>query len=234
MLGSSRTTVNRADRDRAKGFESMRDAILWDNDGVLVDTERLYYQATREMIARVGVDLSIDLYRQLLLVEGRSAWYLAEERGVPKAEIETLRAARDELYLALLTRGQIAVPGAFELLERLKPRYRMAVVTSSKRVHFDAIHRHTRLRELVEFVLVREDYQHSKPHPEPYLRAVEKLGLPRAHCLVVEDSVRGLRAARAAKLRCWIVRTELTAGLDFGAAERCFSSLAELGEALLE
>ncbi len=213
--------------------QPMRNAILWDHDGVLVDTEHLYFRATRETLAKVGVSLSVDQYRQLLLVEARGAWHLAEERGVPKTEIERLRAERDSRYLELLEYGDVVVPGALRLLERLRPHYRMAVVTSSKVVHFDAIHRQTGLRELVEFVLTREDYEQSKPHPEPYQRALQKLGVPAADCVAVEDSERGLRSARAAELQCWIIETPMTAGLRFEAAERCFASLAELGSFLL-
>jgi HAD superfamily hydrolase (TIGR01509 family) len=211
----------------------MRTGILWDHDGVLVDTEHLYFRATREVLARVGVDLSVDQYRQLLLVESRGAWHLAEERGVTKEEVAALRTARDELYGQFLTQGDVLVPGALELLERLRPRYRMAVVTSSKRVHFDAIHRRTRLRELVELVLTREDYGETKPHPEPYLTALERLGLTAGDCVAVEDSQRGLVAATAAGLPCWIVLTELARGLAFDQAERCFESLTDLGRALL-
>lgn len=207
-------------------------AILWDHDGVLVDTERLYFQATREMLARVGVEFTVEQYRQFLLIESRGAWHLAKERGVNEAEIEILRAARDGRYLELLTSGDVLIPGALELLARLKPRYRMAVVTTSRQAHFDAIHYRTGLRDLVELVLTREDYALSKPDPEPYQRALEKLAVPASEGLVVEDSERGLRSARAAGLRCWIVRSELTAGFAFDGAERCFASLAEIGREL--
>jgi HAD superfamily hydrolase (TIGR01509 family) len=212
---------------------TMLTAILWDHDGVLVDTERLYFQATRETLGRVGIELTVEQYRQLLLVEGRGAWHLAAERGLGTVEIDRLRAARDDLYQDLLLRGDVLVPGSLALLERLRPRYRMAVVTSSRRVHFDTIHARTGLRELVELVLTREDYDRCKPDPEPYLRAVERLAVPAAQCVAIEDSERGLRSARAAGLRCWIVWSELTAGLAFERAERRFPGLAELGEVLL-
>jgi HAD superfamily hydrolase (TIGR01509 family) len=211
----------------------MLNTILWDHDGVLVDTERLYFEATRAALARVGVDLTVEQYRQHLLVESRGAWHLAEQRGASQAEVERLRDARNALYLRLLSENDVMVPGALELLQRLRPRHRMAVVTSSRRDHFDAIHHGSGLNDLVEFVLAREDYGQSKPHPEPYLAAVERLGAAKADCLVVEDSLRGLAAARAAGLTCWIIHSEMTAGLAFDAAERQFESLAEVGEALM-
>jgi HAD superfamily hydrolase (TIGR01509 family) len=210
----------------------MRNTILWDHDGVLVDTERLYYRATRQVLARVGVDLTVEQYRQHLLIESRGAWHLATARGVSDAEVEMLQRDRNALYLQMISESNVIVPGALELLQRLRPRTRMAIVTSCRRAHFEAIHRTSGLRDLVEFVLVREDYGESKPHPEPYLTAVKRLDVQKQNCLVVEDSQRGLVAARAAGLRCWIVASEMTKGLCFDGAERQFESLAEVGEAL--
>jgi len=212
---------------------SMTKAILWDHDGVLVDTERLYFRATREVLATVGVDLTVDLYRQFFLAESRGAWHLVAERGVAPEEIEKLRTLRNDRYRDMLTSGDVVIPGALELLQRLKSRYRMAVVTSSNPGHFDAIHNRTRLRELVEFVLTPDDYTHYKPHPEPYLLALGKLCLPAAKCIAIEDSERGLQSTSGAGIRCCIVRTEMTEGCAFEGAERCFASLAEAGEFLL-
>jgi len=208
-------------------------AILWDHDGVLVDTERLYFQATRDVLAGAGVELTVAAYRRLFLTESRGAWHLAAERGIAPEEIERLRALRNDRYREMLTNGDVLIPGALDLLERMKSRYRMAVVTSSHREHFDAIHSRTRLRDLVEFVVTPDDYTHYKPHPEPYLLALAKLGLPAADCIAIEDSERGLQSARAAGIRCCIIRTELTEGCAFDGAERCFASLAEVGEFLL-
>ena len=211
----------------------MVSAILWDNDGVLVDTERLYYQATRQVLERVGVDLTVDAYRQLFLTEARGAWHLAAERGVGPQEIDRLRTLRNDTYRDLLLTSDVPIPGALALVKLLEPRYRMAIVTSSHREHFDAVHHRTGLRDLVEFVITPEDYTHYKPHPEPYLRALERLSLAAAECVAIEDSERGLASAKAAGIRCYIVHSDLTAGCTFEGAERCFANLAEVGEFLL-
>ena len=71
-------------------------AIFWDNDGVLVDTEHLYFQATQEVLASVDIALTRDDYIQLFLVEGRGAWHLAQERGVPADLVERLRVPFDK------------------------------------------------------------------------------------------------------------------------------------------
>ena len=72
-------------------------AILWDNDGVLVDTEPLYFRATREILARVGVDLTQELYVEHLLKQGKGAWHLAAEKGAPPGEIDRMREERNAI-----------------------------------------------------------------------------------------------------------------------------------------
>jgi HAD superfamily hydrolase (TIGR01509 family) len=207
-------------------------ALLWDNDGVLVDTEGLYFKATREVLATVGVELDEALYLQLFLREGRGAFHLARERGLDEAQIDTLRSARDARYAQLLETGSLLFAGVEQAVSALARQYRMAIVTSSLREHFQLIHRSTRLLQHFELVLTRGDYLHAKPDPDPYLTALARLGLRADACLVIEDSERGLRAARAAGLRCWVVPSPLASEGSFAEAERVFASLGELVTAL--
>jgi HAD superfamily hydrolase (TIGR01509 family) len=207
--------------------------LLWDNDGVLVDTEELYFEATREVLAQVGVTLSSEQYRQLFLVDNRGAWHLAEARGVPADAIVELRALRHQRHEALLRERNSLMPGVQEVLCSLAPLFRMAIVTSSRRAHFEAVHREGTLLPYFELVLAREDYAFSKPDPEPYLLALRRLGVSADECLVIEDSERGLAAARAAGIRCWVVPSGLTRSFTFAQAERRFETLESLRDALL-
>lgn len=209
----------------------MLNTILWDHDGVLVNTEPLYFRATAETLATAGVTLTLAQYQQFHLVESRGSWHLAGDVGAD--EIARLRAERIARYTELVTSGDVVVPGAIDLLHRLKRHYRMAVVTSSLRRPFDAIHRVSGLYDQIEFALTREDYRESKPDPEPYRTAMARLGVAPENCVVVEDTARGLMAARAAGIRCWIIDSEIAAGLCFAGAERHFPSLAAVGDALL-
>jgi HAD superfamily hydrolase (TIGR01509 family) len=211
----------------------MFDAILFDNDGVLVDTEALYFQANREALAAVGVVLEEATYVELFLREGLGAWHLAEARGVSPAGIEELRAARDRRYFELVDRAPIVIPGVAELLPKLAARFRLAIVTSSEPGPFARTHARTGLLPHFELVLTRVDYQQSKPDPEPYLTAVARLGVPAARCLVIEDSERGLRAAKAAGLACWVVPSGLTAGGNFAAADAVLPDLTVAAGRLL-
>jgi HAD superfamily hydrolase (TIGR01509 family) len=211
----------------------MFDAILFDNDGVLVDTEALYFRANREALATVGVDLDEATYVECLLRQGIGVWHLAEARGASPAEIEALRAERDRRYVRLVEEAEVVIPGVGDLLPRLAARFRMAIVTSSEPGPFARTHARTGLLPHFELVLTRVDYTNAKPDPEPYLAAVARLALPPARCLVIEDSERGLRAAKAAGLCCWVVPSGLTASGDFSAADAVLPDLAAAGARLL-
>ena len=125
------------------------------------------------------------------------------------------------------------IPGALQAVTRLATHYRMAIVTSSKRAHFEIIHRSTGLPAHFAFVLAREDYRVSKPDPEPYVTAVARFGADKSTCLVIEDSRRGLLAAKAAGLTCWVVPSGLTRESSFDEADRRFDALSDLVDALL-
>jgi HAD superfamily hydrolase (TIGR01509 family) len=209
-------------------------AIFFDNDGVLVDTENLYFRATAEVLADHGVELTASAFHRLFLVESRGAWHLLDETGLPHEDVEVLRARRNARYEELLQDRDLVVPGVREALARLKGRFRLGIVTSSKRPHFDAIHRETGLLDFFDFVLTREDYAHSKPDPEPYLKAVQTAGVPRERCLVIEDSERGLRSAKGAGLACWVIPNELTTEGDFRTADRVLANIDEAVALLLE
>ena len=211
----------------------MFDAILFDNDGVLVDTEHLYFRANQEALAGVGIQLDADAYVQLFLREGRGAWHLARERGLGPGDIDALRAARDRRYFELVGSADVMIPGVADIVPALARRYRLAIVTSSEKGPFARTHARTGLLEHFELVLAQGDYARGKPEPDPYLRAVERLGVEGDRCLVIEDSERGLRAAKAAGLRCWVIPSGLTAGGRFEKADAVFDSLGAAAVRLL-
>jgi len=206
----------------------MTKAILWDNDGVLVDTEQLYYEVTRDVLATVGIGLSEMQYKDLFLLQGRGAWHLAAQRGIPPDEVERLRDRRNALYSEGLRQSPRPIAGVETVLSALHGRYQMGVVTSSRRDHFDLIHQHTGFLRFFDFVLTASDVTRVKPDPELYLRAVERTGLNPEDCLAIEDSARGLDAARGAGVRCIVVPTPLTRDAVFAGAERVFGRVEDL------
>jgi len=210
----------------------MVEAIFWDNDGVLVDTEHLYFEATQRTLTSIGIQLTEDDYHELFLRQGRGAWHLAEERGVAADEIVRLRDARNALYGELLAESPRLIDGVTGVLDRLHGNYVMGVVTSSRKDHFDVIHRTTGLLKYFDFVLTANDLTRVKPDPEPYLRAVEMSGVTPGACIAIEDSERGLLSATAAGIRCMIVPSRLTYRSSFAGAHKILSAIGEIPDAL--
>ncbi len=206
----------------------MIEAIFWDNDGVLVETEHLYFQATRETLAPLGIEVSEQTFIDISLRQGQSVLDLALDQGLSRDGMEALRLQRNGRYAELLAAESCVLEGVKETLCQLHGQIRMAVVTSSRRDHFEIIHRSSGLLQYFDFVLTREDYTHSKPHPEPYLAALARSGLAPAQCLVVEDSPRGLQAAIAAGMRCLVTPGPLTRDSDFSAASGILESIREV------
>src|SRR5262245_35583279 len=114
-------------------------AIFWDNDGVLVNTEHIYFRATQRILATIGIPLTPDQYLEMFLVQGKGAWHLAEERGFSAGEIEALRSQRNTLYGQLLAETPLVIDGVDRVLKSLHGRYLMGVVTSSRKDHFEVI-----------------------------------------------------------------------------------------------
>ena len=202
--------------------------IFWDNDGVLVDTEPLYLQASREALARVGMALSEQQFVEISLTAGRSIFDLASERGLPDSTVADLRSWRNSRYAELLETEEVTLKGVKEVLEALHGKIRMAIVTSSHKNHFEIIHRRTGLLTFFDFCLTREDYKLSKPAAEPYLLALRRSRRQAAQALVIEDSPRGLSAAKSAGLTCWVLPGRQTRGEGFARADRVLRSVDEI------
>ncbi len=209
--------------------------ILFDNDGVLVDTEILYFQASREILATIDIDLSHDQFVDLSLTQGASVFQLAANKGLTHDHIESLRTRRNERYSHLLhdVADSHVLPGVRETLTTLARHFRMGIVTGSRRDHFDIIHANSSLLPFFDFFITTEDYPREKPHPEPYLMGIEKAGVPAHQCIVIEDSQRGLASAVAAGLPCIMIRTPMSADQSFDSATHVVDSIYDIPPLLI-
>jgi HAD superfamily hydrolase (TIGR01509 family) len=203
-------------------------AIFWDNDGVLVDTEPLYFEANRSVLSELGIVLTLEAFKEISLCVGGSVLELARSDGRGDEEIEKLRALRNDRYTELIDERAALFPETKAVLEALEGRVRMAIVTSSNQDHFERIHAALGILHFFEFVLTGQDFTRYKPHPEPYLLAAERMGIPASECLVVEDSARGLASAVAAGIPCAVIPHPLSAGADFSAASTVLDHIGEV------
>jgi len=211
---------------------SLKKYILFDHDGVLVDTEFWYYKAAERALADIGFTLDKDRYLRDMN-QGLGTWAQARAAGIDEQTISRRRAVRNDYYQEYLRTEAIEIVGVVETLAELSKYVRMAIVTTARRSDFDIIHEKRQIQQFMEFVLVRDDYQLTKPHPEPYLTALKRFGASKEETLVVEDSSRGLNSAVAAGIECVIVHNDFTKAGDFSRASYRIETLIELKDIIL-
>lgn len=173
----------------------MIDAILFDLDGTLIDTESVSMSAGLAAFAQLGAPVTPQFMHQLVGVDqptGRARI----QTLLPDLDINALIAAMDAKFEAAIQSGLPLKSGALQLLSaKLRP---MAIVTSSGR---KAAHQKLGLAQIAQHfnhVITVDDVIQPKPAPEPYLLAAQRLGVPPARCLVFEDSETGAQAAHLA------------------------------------
>ncbi len=204
----------------------MKKYILFDNDGVLVETEPLYFEASKRALKEFfNVNIQFDDYMKIM-TDGNGVWVAAS--GATQKEIIIARNQRDIYYQEYLKKENIAIDNVHDILNELSKNYKMGIVTTSRRVDFEIIHNNRGITDFMDFVLCVEDYPKSKPHPDPYLKGLEMFNAKKDEALVVEDSQRGLIAAYEADIDCVIVHNEFTKTQDFSKATYKIEKLEDI------
>jgi len=200
--------------------------ILFDNDGVLVETEVWYYEASKRALKEFfDVDIEFDDYMDLMTA-GKGVWVAAVDASDTEKTIA--RDQRDVYYQEYLRTEDIDIQNVHSILTELQKNYKMGIVTTSRRVDFEIIHKNRGIIDFMEFVLCVEDYPKSKPHPDPYLKGLELFNAKKEETIIIEDSERGLISANRAEIDCVIVHNEFTASQDFSKATHKIDTLSEL------
>jgi beta-phosphoglucomutase len=173
-------------------------AVIFDNDGVLVDSEPLHRVAWEQTFGPRGVVVSEEDYAWSI---GRRDLLFAE-RIIDKAAMdETAEGIRDEKHAhlrRLLATESRPFPGGPELVRALAKTYVLAVTSSAMRTEIGIVLDRLGLDDVFETFVTNEDVSRHKPDPEPYVLCAERLGVRPEHCVVFEDSVTGIEAAVAA------------------------------------
>lgn len=205
----------------------MKKYILFDHDGVLVETENWFYLANKRALASLGMDLPQDAYL-VNMANGVNAWEAARVSGISESEIDRCRELRNRYYQEYLVTEDIEIEGVLETLDILAGEYRMGIVTTSKPSDFALIHERRFILDYMEFYFTKGDYERSKPHPDPYLTGLQRFGATAAETVVIEDSARGLKSAIAAGIDCIVVANEFTAAHDLSKATAKIATFREL------
>jgi HAD superfamily hydrolase (TIGR01509 family) len=206
----------------------MKKTILWDNDGVLVDTEKYYLEANTIFLKDYGIEVTEELYNRISLRKGKSMLTLLADKGYPEEEILKLREQRDDIYIDLVMSNDITIAGAGDVLASLNGKFKMGVVTTTKREYFTKVHEGTGFLKYFGFIVAREDYKKAKPSPDPYLLGISRSQSRPEECVAIEDTERGLKSALSAGLDCIVIPSGLTKKNKFKDAKIVFSSISDV------
>jgi HAD superfamily hydrolase (TIGR01509 family) len=204
-------------------------AVIFDMDGLLLDTETLWHEAETELFERHGGEFTWD---DKMAVIGTSfaftADYFADRLGLPRDEGPRLVEEMIQLMHERVKRQVDARPGAIELVERLRELdgVRLGLASNSPRFLVDDALSTAGLTDAFEITVSSDDVEHSKPAPDIYLLACERLGVEPSEALALEDSASGVAAAKAAGLTC--IAVPQFAETDVAAADQVVDSLEVL------
>jgi HAD superfamily hydrolase (TIGR01509 family) len=203
-------------------------AVIFDFDGLILDTETTDYESWRCVYQSHGVTLPLEEWVEAIGTDGKAFDPVARlvELSGRDLEASDLRAARRAVRDALIEE-LTPLPGVLTWLEEARSRsLAVAIASSSPRDWVESHLERSGLRGHFSTLATSDQVTSVKPHPELYERALLALGVDASQAIAVEDSPHGVSAARAAGLRCLAVPGPMTRGLDFAHADLVLGSLA--------
>ena len=213
-------------------------AVIFDFDGVIADTEPLHFESLRRTLADIEIALTEqEYYADYLGFDDRGCILEAlriNRRPISPSLVEELMAKKADAYLISIREHLVIFPGVKEFIEDAAATYPIAIASGALRTEIELVLEQIGIRKTFGHITSAEDVTSGKPNPEPFLHALA--GLNRLHsgtpissdsCLVIEDSLPGIRAARAAGMKVLAITNTHTLQ-DLHEADAISSSLSEI------
>jgi HAD superfamily hydrolase (TIGR01509 family) len=197
----------------------MFEALIFDMDGLMVDSERLYWHVEREIARQYGKKVPEQvLWKMMGRGPDEGMRIFVQELGLPITS-ERAREMRDEVMREKYRNESRPMPGLIHILQTFYGRLKMAVCTGAQREFMEIVVDRLKIRDRFAVLQASDEIARGKPDPEIYLSACEKLGLPPRRCCVLEDSSNGCLAAKRAGCNTIAVPSEYSKGQDFSMAD---------------
>lgn len=206
-------------------------AIIFDMDGVLIDSVKYLYEAFNIALGKYGVHIREENVKKYLGKPMREKIEMWKEDYNMKEDIDITEFSEEvfELEMELLKENLEENASLINLIKSFKENnLKLAVATSSPKSRAERILELIDLKNKFEVIITDEDFENSKPNPEIFITAAEKLNVDAKDCIVVEDSVNGIEAAKNAGMKAVALLTKFHGRKDFNNADLIIDSLTEL------
>lgn len=202
------------------------DAVLFDMDGVILDSEPVHMLAFQKTLKTLGLQLDEDDYKKYFAGKTDQAGFIDYFKEINRDfNLAQTMQAKTNLYLRLAVDNIVAYPGIVSLIKTLSASIPLALVTGSLRIEADIALQTLGLTDCFKFVISADDVTQGKPSPEGYKKATNLLNLPTKNCTIVEDSPSGIKAARSAGIHCIAITNTHTKD-ELGGADLVVESLS--------
>lgn len=202
-------------------------ALIFDMDGLMIDSERLYFEAEREIAGKFHKEVKEETLWKMMgrkPLEGLTIF--VRDLSLPIDPIEAVRIRHDLMRQKMLNDLE-AMPGFFHIIDAFSGKLRLAVSTGAPKEFLDIAVDKLAIRHKFEVLQASDEIINGKPHPEIFLKTCQKLGLEPEACLVLEDSENGVKAGKGAGCYVIAVPSEYTAKQDFRSADFVAADLFE-------
>jgi beta-phosphoglucomutase len=183
-------------------------AVIWDVDGTLVDTAELHFQAWQALMEQIGQVFTRADFNPTFGLRNADIFHRLFGTQFTDEQIAELSERKETLYRAAARKHRVALlPGVRALLEGLHAAgFKQAIGSSAPRENVNLILNLTNTERFFQAIVSVEEIQRGKPDPQIFRLAADKLAVASAHCLVIEDAVAGVQAAKAAGMKCIAAR----------------------------
>ncbi|WP_159721380.1 HAD family hydrolase [Enterococcus sp. CSURQ0835] len=213
----------------------MLQAIIFDMDGVLVDSEYTYFQSKSAILAAAGHPVTETYHYQFMGTTGEYMWQqMKTEFALPESVAHYVQQMNQARQTLVAENGVKAIEGAPALVKRLAKRFPLAVASSSAKTEIEENLAALGLREAFSVVLSSEEVPHSKPAPDVYLEAAARLQVKPENCLGIEDTQNGSLAVKRAGMVCLGYANPSYPTQDLSNADAVLTSFHEVGAAEIE
>ncbi|TYB82709.1 MAG: HAD family phosphatase [Kosmotoga sp.] len=209
-------------------------AVVFDMDGVMIDSEWIYKKACQNILKKYGKEATEELFQAQMGRSMEEAQQIIVEMTGLHVEPEKIGKEYINEYLRLSEELLKPNPGLYNLINFLKSKVSLAVASSTQQNVVEKILERFGIKKVFSAITGGDKVKRSKPYPEIYTMTSRKLGVLPANCIVIEDSPAGIESAKKAGMTVFALETEHNSNMDISYADSQFDSLREIHDYLLE